>query len=387
MLTDTRQAAGKDREEAIVIIGGGTVGLYLAALLSEKGRRVKVVESGNSILSSFTNESFRSIGRPHRGVSSGSTRALGGTSNLRGGQLVEFQPIDFGSRALPAMSEWPISYSEWAPYVRATYESLGINQAAQDDSAGGRARVGQVPDFPEGVEVFLTRWMKTPSMAVLYGQAIQDDTRLEVAPAFTVVGFQADEGRIIAVVAKHKEGRTVRIPGRTFVIAAGTVETVRLLLATAADQSWACPASQVRESLFESLTLLKRSRDDVFLVHEPTPADFVSPELVKSIEDLVAKGLTGCFGAGISACDAPSHTFGVVWQPGWPTPEGGQRGDAALRVYHGGLRGAARDSRGRFLKPPPVLLREALGIQSESLILVAASTPEKLSELVSDVTP
>ncbi len=241
MLIDAPQAEATDGDEAIVIIGGGTVGLYLAALLTEKGVRVKVVESGNSILSSFTNDSFRSIGRPHQGVSSGRARALGGTSNLWGGQLVEFQPIDFGSRASPAMSGWPISYSDCAPYVRATYERLGIDQPAQDDSAVWRARVGQVPEFSEGIEVFLTRWMKTPSMAVLYGQAIQDDARLEVVPDHTVVGFQADGGRITAVIAKDKDGRPVRIAGDQFVVAAGTVETVRLLLAAAADQSWDCP--------------------------------------------------------------------------------------------------------------------------------------------------
>ncbi len=145
-------------------------------------------------------------------------------------------------------------------------------------------------------------------------------------------------------------------------------------------------ASHVRQSLCESCALLERSSVDVYLVHEPTPDDLASTELVKSMEDLVAEGLIGCFGAGISACDAPSHLFGSVWQSAWPPPESDQQRDASLRVYHGVLRGAARDSGGRFLKPPPTLLREAMEGQSESLILVAASTPEKLRELVSDVT-
>ena len=81
-----------------VIIGGGTVGLYVARELVKRGQEVVVVESGGLALDNFEPDSYASVGKPHEGIRLGRARNLGGTSNLWGGQLVEFQPADFEGR-------------------------------------------------------------------------------------------------------------------------------------------------------------------------------------------------------------------------------------------------------------------------------------------------
>ena len=83
-----------------VIVGGGTVGLYAASELSKRGHDVLVIESGGVGLDDFAPESYASVGLHHDGIRIGRSRSLGGTSNLWGGQLVEFQPVDFGGREI-----------------------------------------------------------------------------------------------------------------------------------------------------------------------------------------------------------------------------------------------------------------------------------------------
>ena len=50
------------------------------------------------MLDNFSPQSYTSIGRAHNGIRIGRSRSLGGTTNLWGGQLAEFQPVDFAGR-------------------------------------------------------------------------------------------------------------------------------------------------------------------------------------------------------------------------------------------------------------------------------------------------
>jgi choline dehydrogenase-like flavoprotein len=225
----------------VVVVGAGTLGLYLAALLMEKGWHVTIVEAGTATLDSFNRDSYRSIGRPHQGVKIGRSKSIGGTSNLWGGQLVEFSPADFNGRSWIAGSAWPITYDEVAPYFARAYERLGIDPTVQSDDAVWRARVGATPSFSGDVEIFLSRWMKTPSTAVMYADAIRHDERLLVLAGHTVVGFRGAGSRVRGVVVRNARGSSAEVPADRIVIAAGTIETVRLLMAAAQDPAWRCP--------------------------------------------------------------------------------------------------------------------------------------------------
>ncbi len=225
----------------VVIVGAGTIGLYLAKLLVEKGRRVTIVECGDATLGSFCSEGFRNVGKPHQGTRIGRSRSIGGTSNLWGGQLVEFLPADFRGRPWLPTSAWPIGADEMKPFCQRAFQRLGIEPEAQDDEPVWQGRLGSSPRFADDVEIFLTRWMKTPSMAVLYADDIHSDPRLVLLTGHTTVGFQAAGSRVTGVVIKTPDGGTAHLEADEVVVAAGTVETVRLLLAAQADRSWPCP--------------------------------------------------------------------------------------------------------------------------------------------------
>jgi choline dehydrogenase-like flavoprotein len=224
-----------------VIIGGGTVGLYAAHELVKRGQEVVVVESGGLALDNFPPDSYASVGKPHEGIRLGRARNLGGTSNLWGGQLVEFQPADFEGRDWIPDSKWPVTYSEISAYHQRTYENLGISREFLDDRQVFNHAGGAMSDFSGGLELFFTRWLKIPSFSVAYAQEIRSNEKLKVLLNHTVIGFAGSMGGITAIRTIDLAGKKQLIEGDCFILAAGTIEISRLLLHAAATPGWDCP--------------------------------------------------------------------------------------------------------------------------------------------------
>jgi choline dehydrogenase-like flavoprotein len=225
----------------VVVIGAGAVGLYAASQLAARGRDVVVIEAGGTHLGNFSEKSYTSVGRPHTGIKLGRSRSMGGTTNLWGGQLVEFQPIDFEGRAWMPGSKWPVSYEEIAPYYKPTYQNLGAPLNLSDDESVWRAVSCPQPNVGSEFEVFFTRWMSTPNFAELFSSQIQSDSKLSVLSGFTAVGFRGSGARIQAVRVSDGKEQSGWIEAETIILAAGAIENVRLLLNAAHDPSLQAP--------------------------------------------------------------------------------------------------------------------------------------------------
>ena len=112
LVDDLNQLKGlMNRGLRTIVIGSGAIGLYTANEIVKRGNQVLVIESGGTSLGGFSPESFSSIGIQHNGIKNGRSRTLGGTTNLWGGQLAEFQPIDFTGRDWIPESEWPVLFN------------------------------------------------------------------------------------------------------------------------------------------------------------------------------------------------------------------------------------------------------------------------------------
>ena len=225
----------------VVVIGAGAVGLYAASQLAARGHHVIVIEAGNSDLGRFASESYTTVGHLHSGIRLGRGRSLGGTTCLWGGQLVEFQPIDFTGRNWMPHSQWPVGYDEIAPYYRPTYLNLGISEQVLDDDEVWRGVSSKAPDLGPEFEAFFTRWMKTPNFAELFARQIQSDERMSVLIGHAAIGFRGIGGRLDAVRVVRDNGGSNWVEGDTFILAAGTIENARLLLHTAQDPALDAP--------------------------------------------------------------------------------------------------------------------------------------------------
>jgi choline dehydrogenase-like flavoprotein len=247
LLTDIAQwKPGSAGERVTIIIGSGAIGLYAGSELSKRGKRVLVIESGEAHLGGFAAESYDSVGRPHDGVSVGRSRSLGGTTNLWGGQLVEFQPIDFNGRDWLPGSAWPVKYEQIAPFYCKAYENLGLPRETHSDDAVWKSVSAERPAIGDEFEVFLTRWLKIPSFALMFAKQCESSETFSVLTGYTAVGFEGSGERITGVRVVDPAGNRRTISGGTFILAAGTIENSRLLLSAATDESWPCPWRQNR---------------------------------------------------------------------------------------------------------------------------------------------
>jgi choline dehydrogenase-like flavoprotein len=237
----TNRMSGNQSPLRVVVIGAGAVGLYAASQLATRGCQVIVVEAGNADLGRFAAESYSIVGHPHTGIRLGRGRSLGGTTSLWGGQLVEFQPVDFRGRDWLTDSQWPVGYDEIAPYYRPTYRNLGMSERLLDDDEVWRGVSCKPPDLGTEFEAFFTRWMLTPNFAELFARQIQHDERMSVLTGHTATGFRGYGCRLNAVRVTNDKGQSSWIEGDTILLAAGTIENARLLLHTAQDPAWEAP--------------------------------------------------------------------------------------------------------------------------------------------------
>lgn len=236
---DALQKAIRDTP-ATVVVGSGAVGLFFSKCLLAAGRRnIVVIESGSEALGSFDANAFHVIGRRHEGIRIGRSRSLGGTSNLWGGQLVEFSESDFRRRDWMARSGWPIQLADLKPYYLRAFDMLGIGPGFVEDEPVWNSVLGRTPMIGDGLEVFLTRWMNVPSMARQLRKEIDESPSLHVLLRHTANGFRFQGDEVTHVRLRGPDGQDGFLPVGTIVIAAGTIESSRLMLTGALDA--ACP--------------------------------------------------------------------------------------------------------------------------------------------------
>jgi choline dehydrogenase-like flavoprotein len=218
----------------VCVVGGGIAGIVLAHALMRRGVSVMVVEAGGQGLEERGQSLFaeaRLTGQPHVGTREGRFRAFGGASLRWGGQLLRM-PEEAGA-------EWPVSARELAGFQAEAERLLGVDALPFGAEEFFRAAGVLRPEMLGGlgdVEVRLSKWMPfgRRNLARTLGRELLADARVQVFLHAQVTEIVLAEGgaRVVAVVAQTLAKESFRFEADEFVVAAGTVETCRLLLAS-----------------------------------------------------------------------------------------------------------------------------------------------------------
>ena len=219
----------------VCIVGAGPVGISLAVELNHLGFSVLMLESGRRTADPYIQQlSAADIVSPevHDDMNIAVSRQLGGTSNLWGGICLRFDPIDFIPRPGLVDACWPITYEELLPfYERACWYTrsgepiyeLPVPGVAADDDA-----------FSFHTLERATNRQKTHS---IHWKILKNSAGIDVRLCATVVGVSFEAGgRVKGVDIVRPDGsQPKRLPVRNLVIAAGGLESTRLLLAAQRD--------------------------------------------------------------------------------------------------------------------------------------------------------
>jgi choline dehydrogenase-like flavoprotein len=210
-----------------IIVGAGTIGLFLAINLIRANRPVILVETGGHVANTGWNaETAGSLGRPHDGVLLGRAMGLGGTSILWGGQLAEFDEADLAREG----KRWPVTYSELCRWYGHVYDMLGITERCSNDVY--QRKFGGVTETHSTIERFFTFWLPQPNFATLFYRELVSSPLITVILNATVNEISFKEDRAQWIGATSRGGRRLRISGNNFVFAAGTIENNRFFLSS-----------------------------------------------------------------------------------------------------------------------------------------------------------
>lgn len=238
MLFDiTELEAGADLRAQVCVIGAGAAGITLAHRLSSKGIDVLLLESGGTELEGDVQALHAGEvgGAPYPPLESVRLRYLGGTTNHWMGQSSLLDPLDFRARDWVPDSGWPISWHEYHRYLDEARAICEIPSGPfRYETAFPARAVAPFPGLP-GFEPVLLRFSDPPTR---FGERYRAD--LASAPNVrcclhaTCTRLVADPTgqRIVGAELASLSGRRVRATAERYVLAAGAIESSRLLLAS-----------------------------------------------------------------------------------------------------------------------------------------------------------
>jgi choline dehydrogenase-like flavoprotein len=221
----------------VCIIGAGIAGLLLASRLRSRGMQVIVLESGpkeKSEAADALNAAIQ-LAQVYSGATLGRFRGLGGTSSKWGGQLIPMRPEDMAARGYIGIPAWPVEPEALMRYLNEIEKLFCLCSGTyeQDFPQVRRSNGSFLCNDPD----LSLRFSKVPTfkrrnIATLLVDFIHSDVETEVWTNTTVTEFELsrETGHLKSVTARDENGRTLRAEAKLFVIAAGAIESTRLLL-------------------------------------------------------------------------------------------------------------------------------------------------------------
>jgi choline dehydrogenase-like flavoprotein len=214
----------------VCIVGAGVAGQTLAMSLARNGIDVLLCESGKRDFDPETQKLARgqNSGETYYDLDTARLRLFGGTAAIWGGRCAELDPIDFEKRDYVPHSGWPISKSDLDPFYDQAFASLGLKRPG-----GGRLwdelKKEKPPFDSKKLEAGL--WCFDEN-----GERFTNPRRGELQRVRTLLEANlvemdvSETGVVKSARFTSLSGKTVRVKAKRFVLAAGAMETVRLLM-------------------------------------------------------------------------------------------------------------------------------------------------------------
>ncbi|MEM9387016.1 MAG: GMC family oxidoreductase [Pseudomonadota bacterium] len=232
MIIDLNQNEAPERQRAqVCVIGAGAAGQAVAMRLADKGVDVLLLESGGPEFDAEQQAIAKgdNVGEEYYELDTTRLRLFGGTAAIWGGRCAELDAIDFEKRDYLPHSGWPITKADLAPYYEHAFREMGLERPAGDRlwSVVGRHK----PAF-DAAKLDAGLWCFDEN-----GERFTDTRRgslgkVRIVLGTTVTKFDVGaQGLVEAITAQSLGGRTVQFVAEHFVLAAGALESVRLLFA------------------------------------------------------------------------------------------------------------------------------------------------------------
>ncbi|GAA0478289.1 GMC family oxidoreductase [Parasphingorhabdus litoris] len=215
----------------ICIIGGGVAGQILAEALSSPARDVVIVESGGRDFDPAVQSLAhgQNIGMPYYDLDDSRLRLFGGTAAIWGGRCAELDAIDFEKRDYLPHSGWPVTKTDLTSYYKQVFDRLGLKQPSAED-LWTTIKKSAPPFDADKLDSDLWVFDEQGERFTDPSRKSFDHTRILLNATVTDIDVNA-QNAVQHVKAESVTGHCTKITAKAFVLAAGAIETVRLLMA------------------------------------------------------------------------------------------------------------------------------------------------------------
>jgi choline dehydrogenase-like flavoprotein len=231
---DLAQIPGSlELEGEVCVIGAGAAGISLTRRLLKLGHGVVLLESGGLDYEPATAalNAGENSGEEYYDLEDSRLRFFGGTTAIWGGRCAELDPVDLERRDYVPHSGWPIGWDELERWYREARPVFGLPEGrpVPDDlrSAGVK-----LPGFEELETPLWTFDRRFNRFAWESCADLEADPRCQIATHATVTAIVGQDRGIARVEARSLGAGRLTVKARAFVLAAGGIETPRLLLAS-----------------------------------------------------------------------------------------------------------------------------------------------------------
>jgi len=164
-------------------------------------------------------------------------KRFGGTTGAWGGRCIPLDPIDFEPRDSPPSCGWPIGRRDLDDYYAQAnrYCEVGEYEYASDSALHGSPPFILEPDQPATItDRKLLRYSCPTDFGKAYRATLRKSPHIRAFYHANVLRLHTDSLKesITTAVVASSPGREFRVQARFFVLAAGGLETTRLLLMT-----------------------------------------------------------------------------------------------------------------------------------------------------------
>jgi choline dehydrogenase-like flavoprotein len=241
MIVDARKLEANAILEAdIAIVGAGAAGITLARVLANRSEKMNIllIEGGGERYD-FKDQSKYFSGdeehHPHHPpLDLYRRRMLGGTTSIWGGRCIPMEKSDFRERRELGRAGWPVSYDEVARFYP---RALDFLEAGACEYTAGKALPGEASDLaPVSRKTGLVldeleRFSPPTNLGTRYRKDLETTPNIRVLVNATCTEIMTDSSGDKAEGLSLRAGdKSLTVKARKTVIAAGGIETPRLLL-------------------------------------------------------------------------------------------------------------------------------------------------------------
>lgn len=253
MFTDARTiAAGAALRADICIVGAGIAGITIAREFIGRSASVVLVEGGGleftkslrelpTVLRRHTLDEQaltggRNAGQPYYPLRFTRVRAFGGSSRAwheqRGVHARPLDAIDFSARDGLPEHGWPICREELEPYYERAQQVCALGPFAYDAETWEAQGYGAPLPLDRRLVRSVMLQFGRRSRFNRYEDELARAENVNLVLHATAVHLADKGGRVVRIDCATMSGKRFSVQARTFVVAAGAIETARLLLAS-----------------------------------------------------------------------------------------------------------------------------------------------------------